>query len=106
MTRWLLVLLCCCATLVKAQSLPLDKIKLPPGFEISLFADRLSGARSMTAGPGNIVYVGSNRSGRVYAVKHNGTRATETITIASGLNSPNGVALKDGALYVAEINRI
>src|SRR3954462_1779135 len=89
-----------------AQSLPLERIKLPPGFEISLFADKLSGARSMTAGPGDILYVGSNRSGRVYAVKHNGTRATETITIASGLNSPNGVALKDGALYVAEINRI
>jgi glucose/arabinose dehydrogenase len=27
-------------------------------------------------------------------------------TVASGLNIPNGVAFKDGALYVAEINRV
>lgn len=28
------------------------------------------------------------------------------IVIASGLNYPNGVALRNGSLYVAEINRI
>jgi glucose/arabinose dehydrogenase len=32
--------------------------------------------------------------------------ADEIITIAEGLNMPNGVALRDGDLYVAEIHRI
>lgn len=33
-------------------------------------------------------------------------RADGMEIFASGLNSPNGVAIKDGDLYVAEINRI
>ena len=33
-------------------------------------------------------------------------QADEVITIASGLHMPNGVALRDGALYVAEVSRI
>src|SRR5215212_9934235 len=33
-------------------------------------------------------------------------KATEVFTLASGLNMPNGVAVKDGALYVAEVNRV
>ena len=34
------------------------------------------------------------------------SRPTRCITIASGLSSPNGVAFRDGALYVAEISRV
>jgi glucose/arabinose dehydrogenase len=91
---------------IQAQSLPLDKIKLPPGFEISVFADKLPGARSLALGPGNVLYVGSMRPGRVYAVRSTLGRAPEVFTIASGLNTPNGVAVREGALYVAEISRI
>jgi glucose/arabinose dehydrogenase len=52
--------------------------------------------------------VGTRGEGKVYAlVDRNGDgRADEVHTVASGLNSPNGVAWKDGALYVAEISRI
>ncbi|MEQ1877944.1 MAG: PQQ-dependent sugar dehydrogenase, partial [Bdellovibrionia bacterium] len=43
-----------------------------------------------------------------YAVvdKNKDKKADEVLTIASGLKQPNGVALRDGNLYVAEINRI
>src|SRR5262249_26316803 len=34
------------------------------------------------------------------------TKATQVRVIASGLNSPNGVAFRQGSLYVAEINRV
>src|SRR4051812_5673274 len=109
MTRWLPALLCFLATLAQAQSLPLNRIKLPPGFEISVLARNLPSARSLALSPGNVLYVGSQRD-RVYAVKLQGegedVRAGETFTVASGLNVPNGVALRDGALYIAEINRI
>ncbi len=90
------------------SKLPLDRIKLPPGFSIALFSDQVPGARSMARSPKGILYVGTRGAGKVYAlVDGNGDgRADEVHTVASGLNSPNGVAWKDGALYVAEISRI
>jgi glucose/arabinose dehydrogenase len=88
-----------------AQRLPLERIKLPPGFEIGVFADRVPDARSLALGKDNVLFVGT-RADRVYAVRYRDAKATQVVTIASGLRMPNGVALKDGALYVAEVNRI
>jgi glucose/arabinose dehydrogenase len=85
----------------------LAQIKLPPGFSISLYTDKVRGARSLTLSPKGIVYVGTMGS-NVYAVvdrNHDGV-AEEIHTIASGLHSPNGVAWKDGSLYVAEVSRV
>jgi glucose/arabinose dehydrogenase len=88
--------------------LPLDKIKLPPGFRIEVYSDNVPGARSMTLSPGGTLYVGTKNAGTVYAVVDRGKkgRADEVIIIASGLNLPNGVAYRDGALYVAEVSRV
>jgi glucose/arabinose dehydrogenase len=90
------------------RDLPLQRIKLPPGFSISLFSGDVPGARSMTLSPAGILYVGTMRAGKVYAVTDGNRdgRADRVFTIASGLKSPNGVAWKDGALYVAEISRV
>lgn len=102
------VLLACALLAFGASAfakLPLDRIKLPPGFEISVFADDVPGARSMALGDKGTLFVGSMR-GTVYAIHNDGTKATKVTTVASGLDSPNGVAVKDGALYVAEISRI
>ncbi|HVO94637.1 MAG TPA: hypothetical protein VMT22_17440 [Terriglobales bacterium] len=87
-----------------AQQLPLDKIRLPAGFEISLYA-RVPSARSMTLSPDGTLFVGTRTAGSVYAIQTRGRDQTP-ITIAHGLNMPNGVAFKDGALYVAEANRL
>jgi glucose/arabinose dehydrogenase len=86
----------------------LDKIKLPPGFKIALYADSVDGARSMTLGPKGTVFVGTRGEGKVYAIlpSQGSTRVGKVITIAKGLNWPNGVAFRDGSLYVAEISRI
>ena len=89
-----------------AQRASLDRVKLPPGFVVSLFADNLPDARSMALGAGDVLFVGTRKAGKVYALRFSGGRATQTITLASGLNMPNGVAFRDGALYVAEVNRI
>jgi glucose/arabinose dehydrogenase len=49
--------------------------------------------------------VGTRVAGRLYAViEKDGKR--EVKTIAQGLHRPNGVAFKDGALYVAELSRV
>lgn len=88
--------------------LPLERIRLPAGFAIELFADTVPGARSMALSPNGILYVGTRREGRVYAVidRDGDGRAERVITIAQGLDSPNGVAWRDGSLFVAEISRI
>ncbi len=79
--------------------LPLDRIRLPPGFDIGLYA-RVPGARSLALGDKGTVFVGT-RGDKVYAV-----RGGKVYTLASGLDTPNGVAFRDGALFVAEISRI
>jgi glucose/arabinose dehydrogenase len=52
-----------------------------------------------------VVFVGT-RSDRVFALPYSGSKARRVVTIASGLRSPNGVAIRDGSLYVAEVSRI
>jgi glucose/arabinose dehydrogenase len=86
----------------------LRRIKLPAGFRITLYASPVPNARAMALGPDGIVFVGSRRAGRVYAVLPNSgmNRAKNVITIARGLNTPTGVAFHDGALYVAAVDRI
>ncbi|MFY9825280.1 MAG: PQQ-dependent sugar dehydrogenase [Thermoanaerobaculia bacterium] len=86
----------------------LDRIKLPPGFSIAIYSQAVPGARSLAQSPRGIVYVGTRGQGKVYALvdKDRDGRAEQVFTIASGLNSPNGVAWRDGSLYVAEISRI
>ena len=82
----------------------MDRLKLPPGFEIGVFTSQVPGARSLAVGK-QVVFVGT-MSGRVYGVRYRDGKALGVVTIASGLEMPNGVALRDGALYVAEVSRI
>jgi glucose/arabinose dehydrogenase len=90
------------------KPLPLNTIKVPPGFRVDLFADGVENARSMALSPGGVLYVGTRAKGNVYAVvdRNGDGKADRVHTIATGLRMPNGVAFKDGALYVAEINKV
>jgi glucose/arabinose dehydrogenase len=89
-----------------AAEAPLKNIKLPPGFEITVFADNVAGARSMTSSPNGTLFVGTRQAGKVYALAMQGGSSRRLFTVAQGLNSPNGVAFRDGALYVAEVGRV
>ena len=91
----------------KAQ-FALDDIELPADFRIDFYASNVPNARSMTLSPTGILFVGSRNAGNVYALpdRDGDNVADEVITIAQGLEMPNGVALLDGDLYVAEVNRI
>ena len=86
--------------------LSLERVKLPPGFAIEAFAENVDNARSMALGAKGTLFVGTRSAGKVHAIRHDGRKATEVITFASGLNMPNGVAFRDGALYVAEVSRV
>jgi glucose/arabinose dehydrogenase len=93
-----------------AAELPLERIKLPPGFAIELWA-RVDNARQMTLGrtdgQGGTLFVGSMQAGKVQAVSFDASFTARRISlIASGLKLPAGVAYRDGSLYVSAVNRI
>src|SRR5690349_12685823 len=93
------------APLTRADELPLDKLKLPPGFAIELVA-RVPNAREMALGTRGTLFVGSMEAGKVYAVTLKSGAAATVTTITGGLNRPVDVAFRDGALYVSAVNRI
>ncbi|MCU0734488.1 MAG: PQQ-dependent sugar dehydrogenase [Methylotetracoccus sp.] len=86
----------------------LKQIKLPRGFAITLYADQVPGARGMALGDDGTVYLGTINEGKVFALRdRNGDGyAEQVVTVASGLNMPNGVAFYRNDLYIAEISRI
>jgi len=85
-----------------AAQIQLDKVKLPPGFKATVWADGINNARSMTFGSKGTVFLGSRIAGNVYAVIDQGS-SRQVKVIAKGLTQPSGVVFKDGALYVATI---
>ena len=88
------------------QSLDLNKLTLPDGFSISIYAE-VENPRQLALGPGNTVFVGSLR-GKVWSLRSSadGSVASEVLVVAEGLNTPTGVAYRDGDLFIGEINRI
>ena len=97
-----------CAPARERQGIHLNEIKLPPGFQIDIYADKVENARSMTLGEEGTLFVGTRKAGKVYAIvdRNGDNKADEVITLAQGLNMPNGVAFRNGSLYVAEVSRV
>ena len=83
-------------------------IKLPPGFSIDYYAENIEGARSMALSPNGTLFVGSRDAGKVYAAldRNNDSKADDVRVLAEGLDMPNGVAFRNGSLYVAEVSRV
>jgi len=87
------------------DKLPVDQLKLPKGFRIEVFASGIANARTLRVGDKGTVFVGSRHSDKVYGIVNRGGR-NEVKVIASGLYRPNGLAFKDGTLYIAELSQI
>ena len=83
-------------------------VKLPEGFSIDYYAENIEGARSMALSPNGTLFVGSRDAGKVYAVldTNNDSKADNVLVLAEGLDMPNGVAFRNGSLYVAEVSRV
>ncbi len=90
------------------QALVLSDIKLPAGFQLTVFAKEVSNARSMCLGANGTVFVGTRDAGLVYALRDNDGDgiAEERFIVAKDLRMPSGVAFRNGNLYVAAIDRI
>jgi glucose/arabinose dehydrogenase len=80
---------------------PLEQIRMPAGFAIAVYADHIPDARSLALAPDGTVFVGNRDKDKVYAIANK-----QVVVLARGLNTPNGVAFRDGSLYVAEVNRV
>jgi glucose/arabinose dehydrogenase len=104
-SRFLLLPLCLLTQCVGGNELDLSDFKLPEGFEIEVYAD-VPNARSMTMGYNDVVFVSNRRADSIYAVVPDGEANPRVIEIASGLNTPNGIAFRNGDLYVAEVSRV
>jgi len=78
-------------------------LQAPPGLRIAVWAE-VPNARSLTLGAQGTVFVGTRTDGRVFALRDvdGDGRAERRWTLLKGLDMPNGVAFRDGALYVAE----
>ena len=120
MKQWLFAIRCLLPVMVflimgtmgdaagRKANIPLEQVSLPAGFKIELYASDVPNARSMVLSPAGTLFVGTRKAGKVYAVldQNGDLRADAVITLAKGLNMPNGVAFINGSLYVAEVSRV
>jgi glucose/arabinose dehydrogenase len=96
------------AGLLPTAAAEVNDLRVPAGFAIAVYATGVANARQMALGPPGVVFVGSKAEGKVYAVvdRDGDHKADQVHVLASGLNQPSGVAFRDGALYVAAVNRV
>ncbi|NQV86859.1 MAG: sorbosone dehydrogenase family protein [Woeseiaceae bacterium] len=95
---------CAVTCSLSAIATGLEDIEVPPGFSISEYAD-VPGARSLALGEKGTVFVSTRNGSSVYAVVPDG-EGTRTIELVNGLDMPNGIAVNDGDLYVAEMDKV
>lgn len=88
-----------------ASELPIDKLKVPPGFKVEVWAEGVPDARAMTLGDKGTLFVSTRNLHDVYAIIDRGGKR-EVKKVLKGLDTPNGVAFNKGTLYVAEQTRI
>ena len=86
----------------------MDLIDLPNGFSIDIYAEDIPNARSMALSDNGVLFVGNSTGDKVYALidQNQDNKVDKKYIIARDLNMPYGVALKNGDLYVSEVNRI
>ncbi len=84
------------------------ELRLPPGFRIAVWAEGVRDARTLVLADDGTVFVGTRSAGRVYALRDadGDGRAERRWTVAEGLQMPNGIAWRDGSLYVADLDRL
>ena len=87
---------------------PVERIKLPAGFKIDIYAEGVKNARQMVRGDQGTIFVGSRRAGKVWALSdtHGDQRADQVREIDSGLDMPSGLEFRAGSLFVGANDRI
>lgn len=84
------------------DSLHMDRVVLPEGYHIEVYASGVPNARAMDFAEDGTLFVGSRMAGNVYAI----TKDKEVIVVDTGLEMPSGLDYFEGHLYVSEVSRI
>lgn len=77
-------------------------LKVPPGFKAELFAHGLGNPRDIVVREDGTIFYSNSMAGQIMAISPSGERST----IASGLESPHGLELHNGALYYTDEKRV
>ena len=86
----------------------INKLYVPEGFEISIYADNLDSPRQLTETGDGFIIVGSKNGDKIFAlndINYDGA-AEEKILLANGLQNPTGVSFYKGDLYFSEIDKV
>jgi glucose/arabinose dehydrogenase len=90
---------------IPADQIPIAKLKAPDGFKLEVYASGMVNARSLARGDKGTIFVSTRLLDKIYAItEKNGKR--EVKPLFSGLFRPNGLAFRNGTLYIAELNKI
>ena len=88
-----------------ADQIPLAQFKAPDGFKLEVYGSGMVNARSLARGDKGTVFVSTRLLDKIYAITDKGGKH-EVKPLYSGLLRPNGLAFKNGTLYIAELNKI
>ena len=82
--------------------------KVPPGFEVSVFAEGFTHARNLLVMPNGDVLLAELANARIQALRDEtgSGKATKRFTFAGGLTRPHGLAFQDGYVYVADVKAV
>ncbi|HVL58401.1 MAG TPA: PQQ-dependent sugar dehydrogenase [Burkholderiaceae bacterium] len=92
-------------TVTPPNEIPIDKLKVPSGFKVELWAHGIPGARAMVRGDQGKIYVGTRAIGRVYEITDRGGERVSRVVIDK-LTQPAGVEFRNGSLYVMAIDKV
>ena len=94
-------------TELDSTDLALLDLNLPEGFEIEVYARGVDGARSMAMGDNGTLFVGTRTENNVYAIQDtNGDFKADNIIVLDTMEVPNGIAMRNGDLYVAQVGSL
>src|ERR1700759_2102082 len=81
------------------------KPEAPKGFTVSIFADHLDNARGLLTAPNGDVFLAERSAGKITILRDSkgSGAADQRFTFVSGLNKPQGMALKDGYFYFSDL---
>lgn len=91
-------------TATPPSEIPLQSLRLPPGFRVELWAHGMPGIRAMARAANGKIYAGTRAIGRVYEISDAGGQRTSRVLVDK-LNQP-AVAYNNGTLYVMAIDKV
>lgn len=101
------ICLCLFSTILLSETI-IDKLSLDKNFEITIYASGIDSPRQLAEGDDKRIYVGSRKSGKIYAIRDTDNNGVidERRLVAENLTFATGVSFYDGDLYFSEINKI